>query len=255
VKWKYLPGIVISAIFLFLAFRKVNVGDLKLALEHADYAYVIPAFLLSLVSLWVRAVRWRFLLRPVKTIGIGTLFDATAIGFMGNNLLPARLGELMRAHVIGGKEKISRSAALATIVVERVFDGFTLLLFLAVVLVVWSPGFPGWLRKASAVAVVFYICALVFLVLFTVKTEAVMRVSETIARPLPESVKRLLSRALGSFANGLAVLRSREDIVATSLLSSGSPMSPSYISSSSRSGYTCPWRCRSSCSSPFASGL
>ena len=218
-KWKYLPGIVISALFLFLAFRKVNLDDLKLALERADYVYVIPAFLLSLVSLWIRAFRWRFLLRPLKTIGMASLFNATAIGFMGNNLLPARLGELMRAHVLGGKEKISRSAALATIVVERVFDGFTLLFFLAIVFVAASPGFPGWLKKASAVAIVFYIVALVFLVLFTLRTAAVMRVTEAISRPLPEYVRRLLFRALNSFANGLGVLRSTRDIVATALLS------------------------------------
>lgn len=217
--WKYVPGIVISAVFLFLAFRKVNVGDLKLALQHADYLYVIPAFLLSLASLWIRAFRWRFLLHPVKTIGMTNLFNATAIGFMGNNLLPARLGEIMRAQVIGGTEKISRSASLATIVVERVFDGFTLLFFLALVFIAEAPHFPGWLKNASAVAIVFYICALVFLIVFATRTAAVMKVSEVLSRPFPEYLKKLLFRALNSFANGLGVLRSTRDIVIAALLS------------------------------------
>ncbi len=218
-KWKYAPGIVISAVFLVLAFRKVDLDQLAAAFRSARYVYLVPAVILSLVNLWIRAYRWRFIMRPVKEIGIMSLFRATAIGFMGNNLLPARLGEFMRAHVIGEKEKISRSASFATIVVERIFDGFTLLLFLAVVLAVGSVEFPGWLRKASAVAIVFYVAALAFVILLAARTETVLRVSEVLSRPFPDYFKRLLRSALDSFANGLGILRSSKDIVISAILS------------------------------------
>jgi len=217
--WKSWIGILISAVLLFLAFRKVNLGELKLALEGARYVYVIPSVVLMLASLWLRAFRWRFLLNPVKRIGIMSLFHATAIGLMGNNLLPARLGEFMRAHVIGEREKISRSASFATVVVERTFDGFTILLFLAVILVAESTHFPGWLRNASVVAVVFYVGALAFLILFATRKNAVVRVIEVLSRPFPERFRRLVLHALNSFAAGLGILRSTRDIFIAALLS------------------------------------
>jgi len=217
--WKYWIGIVISGAFLLLAFRKVSLGELKLALKGAQYAYLVPAVILMLATLWIRALRWRFLLHPLKTIGMKSLFEATAIGLMGNNLLPARVGEFMRAHVIGEKESISRSASFATIVVERIFDGFTILLFLAVILIAESTGFPGWLRNASAVAIVFYLGALAFLILLAVKTKAALRMAEALSRPFPERARRLLLHALGSFAAGLGILRSTRDIVISAVLS------------------------------------
>jgi uncharacterized protein (TIRG00374 family) len=217
--WKYWIGIVVSAVFLFLAFRKVNLSELKLALEGAQYAYLIPSVVLMIVSIWIRALRWRYLLNPVKRIGIMNLYHATAIGLMGNNVLPARIGELMRAQVIGQKEKISRSASFATIVVERTFDGFTVLLFLAVILVAESTHFPSWLRNASTVAVVFYVVALAFLILFAAKTTAVVNAIEALSRPFPERFRRLLLHALTSFATGLGILRSRRDMLMSALLS------------------------------------
>lgn len=129
-KWKLWLGIGISVLFLFLAFRKVNLHELKKALESANYIYLIPAILLTILSLWIRAFRWQYILQPVREIRVSSLFSATMIGFMANNLLPVRLGEFVRAYTIGEKERISKSSSLATIVVERIFDGITILSFL-----------------------------------------------------------------------------------------------------------------------------
>ncbi len=217
-KRRYLAGVLISAVFLYLAFRKAHLSEVVSALRSADYAYFAPAAALILLSLFLRAVRWRYLLNPIKPVGMRSLFAATAIGSMGNYLLPARIGELIRAHVIGEKEKISRGASFATIVVERVFDGFTLLLFLAVILLLGTP-LPGWLRDATTAAVVFYIVALGGLIAFTVKTELVLRVGAALVRPLPDKIGGLLMRVLDRFGGGLRILKSSKDIVLTSLLS------------------------------------
>ena len=79
---------------------------------------------------WLTAIRWQVLLRPVKRVGIHRLFAITMIGFMANNVLPARLGEFVRAYALGRSEALPPSLPFATIVIERIFDGFTLLLFL-----------------------------------------------------------------------------------------------------------------------------
>lgn len=217
--WKTLLGIVISALFLFLAFRKVDLEELRAAFETAKYHYTIPAMLLLIASLWLRSIRWRYLLLPVKNITIRSLFSATMIGFMANNLLPARLGEFVRAYAIGEKEKVSKSSSFATIVVERIFDGFTLLFFLAIILILYSFSFPEWLKKAAYFALAFYIFALLFLILLKVKTDTALAIAETILRPFPERIRRLFIKVLNSFINGLNILHSFKNVIVSSFLS------------------------------------
>ena len=155
--WKLFFSVLISTLFLILAFNRVNLYELKDTLETANYIYLIPAVLLTILSLWIRAVRWGYLLQPVKKININSLFSATAIGLMANNLLPARLGEFVRAYVIGKKELISKSASFATIVVERIFDGLTILLFFNVVAIFYAESMPTWLRNSAYFASVIFL--------------------------------------------------------------------------------------------------
>jgi uncharacterized membrane protein YbhN (UPF0104 family) len=82
------------------------------------------------------------------------LFQSTVIGFMANNLFPARFGEIIRAVVLGRKTGVGKTASFATIVLERMFDGMTILFFLAVTVGLLNLPFPIWLRKASIAAVV-----------------------------------------------------------------------------------------------------
>ena len=217
--WKTLTGIVISAVFLFFAFRKVDIHEINLAFRSVEYIYLIPIVFLLLSSFWLRAVRWKYLLQPVKTIKISSLFSAAMIGFMANNLLPARLGEFVRAYAIGEKEKISKSSSLATIVVERILDGFTLLLFLAFIFVFWSFSFPGWLRSTSYLALVFYVFAVLFLILLKVRTKVMLSISEYIIRPLPGRVRRPFIKIMDSFVGGLNILHSVKDIILSIILS------------------------------------
>jgi len=125
-------GIGISIFFLFLLFRKIDFDKLLAALAEMDYRYLLPAVLFTFISYFFRAVRWRFLLLPMKKTLMRNLFPATIIGYMANNLLPARLGEFVRAYVLGEKESLDKSAVFANLVVDRLFDGFTVILILVV---------------------------------------------------------------------------------------------------------------------------
>jgi uncharacterized protein (TIRG00374 family) len=217
--WKTVVGAAVSALFLYLAFRSVHPGELARALGRVDYRLVVPAMLLALSSLVLRAVRWRYLLLPVKSIGIPSLYYAIGIGSMVNIALPARLGEIVRAHAIGKKEEISRSAAFATIVLDRVFDGFALLFFLAIVALFGSGYFQGWLANAGMVAIAGYCVALAVLVLLRTHTHVAVRWAEVVLRPFPGAVQTKLLAVLRAFVEGLGIFRSAKNMIAAIVLS------------------------------------
>ena len=134
-KKRYILGLLIGALFLWLAFRKVDLDEVWLTLKGANYWYLIPNIILTFLGMWLRALRWKVMLDPVGKVALSKVYASTMIGFMANNVLPFRLGEFVRPYSIGTTGGISRSAALATIALERVFDMFALLLFLVWVLI------------------------------------------------------------------------------------------------------------------------
>ena len=125
-------GLAVTVLFLGLLFYRLDYSSTWDALRSANYVYFLPALALYFIAVFFRTLRWRFLLAPLGSFKLGRLYSIVVIGYMANNLLPLRLGELVRAYYIGEREKVSASASLATIVLERVFDGLALLLFLAV---------------------------------------------------------------------------------------------------------------------------
>ena len=130
---KFWLGLGLSVLLVALFFLTVDVGHMAEALASANYLYVAPAVALYLVGVVFRTMRWQILLRHIKQISNRRLFPVVVIGYMANNLLPMRLGEVVRSYYLGEREQISKSSALATIFIERVFDALTLLLFVAVV--------------------------------------------------------------------------------------------------------------------------
>ena len=217
--WKFWLGIVIGAVFLFLAFRGIDFRELGEAFKEADYLLLIPISLLTIVSVWVRAYRWHYLLQPVRRLPMKSLFSATAIGLMANNLFPARLGEFVRAYAIGEKGSISKSASFATIVLERIFDGMTVLFFLAVVLIFYSFSLPDWMSSASYFAFALYFIALGFLILLKLKTDRAIQVARFVSRPFPEKIRHGFIGLLDSFITGLQILHDTRNIIVSSLLS------------------------------------
>ncbi|MBI4297066.1 MAG: flippase-like domain-containing protein [Chloroflexi bacterium] len=121
-------GLSLLALFLY----GTDFAELGSALGKAQYAYLPAAVAVYFVAVAFRTLRWRYLLVPLKKVPSGRLFPIVVIGYMANNLLPARLGEVVRAYIVGEKEGISKAAALATAIVERLFDGLALVILLLV---------------------------------------------------------------------------------------------------------------------------
>ncbi|MHC1740257.1 MAG: lysylphosphatidylglycerol synthase transmembrane domain-containing protein [Anaerolineaceae bacterium] len=131
-KWQFWVGLVISVVFLYLALNKLNLANFWQVISHANYWWIIPGVAVYFVAVWARAWRWHYLLKPIKSIKTRVMFPITCIGYMGNNIYPARAGEVLRAVILKRKEGVSISASLATIIVERIFDGVVMLAFVFV---------------------------------------------------------------------------------------------------------------------------
>jgi len=128
-RWQIWFGILISAIFLYLVLRKIDFSQLWQVLITANYWWLIPGVAVYFVALWVRSWRWHYLLRPLKAIPTRTMFPIVTMGYAFNNIFPARAGEVLRAVVLKHEEDVPISASLATIIIERVFDGIVMLAF------------------------------------------------------------------------------------------------------------------------------
>jgi hypothetical protein len=129
-RWQIWLGVVISAFFLYVVLKDIEFSKLWADLLAANYWLILPGVAVYFVGLWARAWRWHYLLRPMKAIPTNTMFPIVAMGYAGNNIYPARAGEVLRAVVLKRKESVSISASLATIIVERVFDGVVMLAFI-----------------------------------------------------------------------------------------------------------------------------
>src|SRR5262249_43752330 len=133
------------------------------ALQHFDYVWLVPAAVCILLGYALRTVRWHFLLSGPAQAPVRTLFPILTMGFATNNLLPGRLGELWRAPTLGQKKNVRRTFALASVFVERVFDG--LVLIGTMVLLSFVVPLPGWGRQIELLAAAVFLGATVCIVL------------------------------------------------------------------------------------------
>ena len=115
-------GAAISVIAIWLLLRSVDLDRTATELSRADPGWIVVALGFLLVDLLLRGARWQRLLRPVATVRYLAVLAYLFVGYLANNVLPARLGELVRSHYLGDREGISRATALGTVVVERAID-------------------------------------------------------------------------------------------------------------------------------------
>jgi glycosyltransferase 2 family protein len=133
-----LAGLAISLVALVLVVQAVDLGAAGNALRRADPRWLLLLAAAIGVDVAVRALRWRVLLAPVAKISYRLALGALLVGYLANNVLPARLGELVRAHVLGDRAGISRSTVLGTVVVERAVDTAVAVGIAAVAIIVLS---------------------------------------------------------------------------------------------------------------------
>ena len=212
--WKGILGVVLSIALLWWTLRDISFAEVWQVLRQSDVLLFIASALVATLTFPLRAWRWRYILEPTAgMLPYGPLWRATAIGMMVNNVSPARAGELARAYVVANETKRVRfAAALASLVVDRIFD--TVIVLLLLLIVVLLPSFPpgatafGWpvdkLILATAAVALF---ALLVLVVIAMNPQRLVRLAEpVIGRVAPRLLEK--GRAfLLSFGSGLSVLR------------------------------------------------
>ncbi len=129
-----LIGLIVSAVFLWLAFRRVPFADLWKALKTINYIYTIPLMFFIMLSMYWRALRWRLYFLPGRDLSSWRLFGPLMVGFGVNNVLPARAGEILRPLALAKQEGIPFSEGIGTIVIERIFDTLTMLVMFFIAL-------------------------------------------------------------------------------------------------------------------------
>lgn len=210
-------SLVLTVLFLYLAFKKVSIEIMMGSLKEVRLLYLLPGMSLPLLSLFVRSFLWRKTFGKENKARLGALYRAILIGQMGNNLLPFRAGEFLRIYSIAQRERISSSLCLSTVIVERIFDFVSLAILAAVVaysvdageflrlgLIVISTGSVGvlsllmWTANGPFVADLLLKCF-----------------NRVLSYPVQEKFRQILGQAL----LGLACLRSLRAVVSVFLLS------------------------------------
>jgi hypothetical protein len=175
-------GLAISALALVFAFRNIKLGAVWLALQQANYWWLLVSIVPLMVFLVLRAYRWRMLFYPQQGLRISNLLAVINIGYLLSNIFPARLGDVGRAYLIGDTEEVSRTTAFSTIVAERVLDALCAVIGFFVVMP-FVP-LPEWMVRAGMIVGALGLAAVVVFIILVHRREWTLGLLDRILRGL-----------------------------------------------------------------------
>lgn len=210
-------GILISVLCMYLAFRKVDVGQMWQAFHAANYWYMFPVIAVAFFSHFLRALRWRYLLYPIKKLDLYSLFSSLIIGYAANTFMPAHLGEFLRAYVLSKKRHIAMSPVFATIVVERIIDVFSLLVLMLLALFIYP--FPDWVIKSGYIMLAGTIGLLTFMIFLKKASSPAMRFMVIVLKPFPDAVGQKIKTMVQKFIEGIVPMKHWHDYITIAILS------------------------------------
>ena len=205
-------GVIISAVFVWLALRGLHLQDVIESLRTANYWWIIPGVAVYFAGLWARTWRWHYTLRHLKPIPLKRLYPLICIGYFGNNVFPFRAGEILRSYVLKQREDVAISASLATVFIERIFDGLVMLLFVFLALP-FAP-LPTFYRNSVVVLTLMLVGATGVFVWMAVQPHRVEVFYKWLAqRILPEGIRLKTDGIYEKFMSGLKSLSSGSDVL------------------------------------------
>ncbi len=211
--WQLLIGILISAFFIYIALPGLHLGEVLGTLRAANYWWILPGIAVYFVGLWARSWRWHYTLRHLKAIPLTRLFPLVCIGYFGNNVYPFRAGEVIRSYVLRQQEDIAISSSLATVLIERVFDGLVMLLFVFLALP-FAPALPPTYRSLVILLTVALFLATGIFVWMATQPRFMDRAYNWVAdRLLPAKVRQPIDHFYSRFMVGLRSLSSGSDVL------------------------------------------
>ena len=211
--WQLLIGIGISAFFIYLALPGLHLPEVWASLRTANYWWILPGVAVYFVGLWARTWRWHYMLRPLKPVPLVRLFPLVCIGYFGNNVYPFRAGELIRSYVLKRTEGIAFMSSLATVFIERIFDGLVMLLFVFLALP-FVPAMPPLYRNLVTILTLLLVGATVLFMWMAVRPARVEALYTWVSRTvLPQRIRSVTDNLYARFMEGLQCLRSGQDVI------------------------------------------
>jgi glycosyltransferase 2 family protein len=219
---KYLLSVLLTVVLLYFAFRNTDLEKLAIAIREANYWWMLAMFGTMMASHIFRAWRWRYLLDPIKPgTSFRNLFSGVMVGYFINNVLP-RAGELVRPYSIGKLESLPKSAALGTIVVERIMDAVSFLILVMIIPLVYNgplvEAFP-WLQRAGVIISLGTFGFLLVAVVLMIRrdwTDVLLRVVTGFVSP---SLARRIDGVVHSFLDGFLFIKRPGNFLAILILS------------------------------------
>jgi len=208
-------GILISVVCLYFAFQGIQFDKLFAALVGINFFWMAIASLLFFASYAPRVFRWQWLFLPLRLRWMNVL-HALNVGYFLSNLLPARLGDVVRAYLIGDLEKVSKARALSTIVVERMSDGLIVVLLLAIN-AIFVPNIPESARQGAFLVAIGGIGGIIFLLVLSLNKERGLGLLRRITAPIPALQHSKLWELLEAVIDGFAVLQSPRAVFGVAL--------------------------------------
>ncbi|MGD1069002.1 MAG: lysylphosphatidylglycerol synthase transmembrane domain-containing protein [Bryobacteraceae bacterium] len=193
-------SIALAAVLLYYSLRGIEWRRVGLILGTAHLSWLGAICLLASTALFLRAYRWRILLRAAGDVRISTAFWATAAGYFGNNFLPARAGEVVRTMMIGARAGLGKAFVLTTALSERMADAIALVTISALVLLT-LPSQPGWLASAAKPFAIAGIGAVVAIAVLPWLEPLALRLLSRVA--LPDGLNKKLAHLIGQIVHGI----------------------------------------------------
>lgn len=200
-------GLGISAAFIALTLRGVDLAQVRTQLREIDKGLLLPVFISLALIFLIKAVRWWYLMFPVKRITFSRILIVTIIGFMANNALPLRGGDLVRAHLLGRQENIGTTTVLATVALDRIFEVLSLLTTSLVVLLMIP--LPGWMWNSVIILGTAFLGSVVAIVAFHHPPKPLEKWWQVVRCILPHKVQEVLSKSIEQARLGLKAGRGK----------------------------------------------
>ena len=202
-------GLAVTAFFLWLALRDAPFAEVGRVLARADWPLLLGLSVPSYVwVVYVRARRWAHLTAPLGSVGTGPLFRGVAVGFMVNNVLPLRVGEVARVWYLARETRLDFAPILGTVILERIIDTLTVVLLAAIAVAWWGLGDEGWVGQGALVILLPVLGLAAFLTTLLVAPDRVVGLVTWLLKPLPARAGELAEGLLRRIGDGLAALRS-----------------------------------------------
>jgi uncharacterized protein (TIRG00374 family) len=210
--WKFWVGVAVSILFLAIALRGLDLEHFWSTVQQANYWWLLPGVAIYFLAVWARTWRWHYMLRHIAVVPVSRLFPVVVIGYMGNNVYPARAGEVLRSYVLRRREGVPITASLATVVLERLFDGLVMLLFVFATLP-FSPLPANYAAFVTGFSLLFMVALLIFLGLATRPQQMSRLYAWVVDTILPASIRPRVHGLFDKFIEGLQSLRSPRDLL------------------------------------------